>query len=193
MRILLILQIMVLPMLFFAQTPANTNQDLFYKKLKGHAFGLALTSSNGKGVCYRYWPGKNGFHVALFPTSSRNGHYYSVAVSAYRNLYEFENSRLFLQCGIENINRAEIERTYAYDSLFRPSGITSTVTSRRNGLSICFGPGFEFSQKNIAFDVFLGVQGQLVRSNYESLGRWRDVPDGFFMNLSGGVAMFYMF
>jgi hypothetical protein len=59
---------------------AQSNDSTVYK---GNALGLIISSSNGKGLVYRYLPKKTGFHIAFVPTSSTSLKFISLNLTGY--------------------------------------------------------------------------------------------------------------
>jgi hypothetical protein len=169
-----------------AQTPVEKNKRpvKVYNGPSGHALGAALTSSNGKGLTYRYWPRKYGFHVSFIPASRNESRFYNVGLTGYAKLKEYEMGTLFLHAGAEY--------QYQYQSHTNSSGypnyITSSYITKSNGLNIGAGPGFHVIQKYISMDIFLGY-GAYIKDNYTTEMN-SELKDELVVTFTGGIAFF---
>jgi hypothetical protein len=145
-----------------AQTPVEKNPkpEKVYNGPSGHAVGVALSSTNGKGLGYRYWAKDAGVHVTFFPTANNNNKYYNAGVTGYLTLRDYSFGRFFLHAGIEY---EYLEQTDQY-SIQQPSNnypYYSAVRSvdyknKGNGINIGAGPGVHVLSNYVSMDIFLG-------------------------------------
>jgi|JI102314A2RNA_FD_contig_31_2813978_length_1397_multi_2_in_0_out_0_2 hypothetical protein len=161
----------------------NPKPKRVYNGPSGHAIGAVLSSSNGKGLAYRYWPENVGFHVSFFPAAKGDAKYYNGGVTGYLALREYEVGTLFLHVGAEYEYRS---RNSSY-SLSYPSFGTVSYLEKMKGLNLGFGPGLHVFQKYVSMDIFLGY-GAYFR-NY--LGNDNYTPkDEVITTLTGGISFF---
>lgn len=162
----------------------NPKPKRVYNGPSGHAIGAVVSSTNGKGLAYRYWPENLGFHVSFFPAANGDNKYYNAGVTGYLTIREYEMGNLFLHLGAE----------YQYSS--KQSGYSSgypTYTNinymdKTNGLNLGFGPGLHVLQKFISIDFFVGY-GAYFRNHSASIDTYTP-KDEVIMTLTGGVAFF---
>lgn len=176
----------ILCLSIFAQK--EVQPELYSSQPKGHGFGLIYTSSNGKGLAYRYLPGKNGFHAAFIPVSQTDQKYYSLNVTGYHEFYKAKETKLFLQSGIEwNYS----DRKEFIGGLPPTTNATSQYNSIDNSLNISGGLGLEFGTGMLRLDLFLGYGAYIKTTNLdEMLHEYSPRKDETLINLSGGMAIF---
>jgi hypothetical protein len=150
----------------------------------GHGFGAVLSSSNGKGLAYRYWKSKYGFHASFFPAANNDNKYYNGGLTGYCKLKEYEMGSLFLHAGIEYQYSSSPE---SFNSGPYPAPIEEYVLTTR-GWNIGAGPGIHVFQKFLSMDIYLGY-GAYSRDNSSSFDGY-EPKDDFIMTLTGGVAFF---
>ncbi|MBL0315484.1 MAG: hypothetical protein IPP69_06775 [Flavobacteriales bacterium] len=177
-----------------SQTPVEKNEKpkKVFNGPSGHAIGVAISSSNGKGLGYRYWAENAGFHVTFFPSSSNNNKYYNGGVTGYLNLREYNFGRLFLHAGIEYEYR---ERNDSY-SIEMPSNNYPYYYSYQqvsyqqkcNGFNIGAGPGVHVLSKYVSMDIYLGY-GLYTRDWMSNDSAAPANKDTQVMTLTGGVAL----
>ncbi len=178
--------LMLVSTVVFCQTPIERNErpKKVYNGPTGHALGAVLSSSNGKGLSYRYWPKDFGFHVSFFPAANGTNQYYNGGVTGYMTLKEYEVGKLFLHAGIEYQYTAQ---TYTGRGGY-PYYPTYEYTDKTTGYNIGFGPGLHILQKFISMDVFLGY-GAYVRDRTTTDPN-RKVKNETIMTLTGGIAFY---
>ena len=160
---------------------AKTTKE--FKEPSGHAIGLILSMSNGKGLAYRYWKNKVGAHISFVPFVNNERSFYNTGLSLYCKIREYDLGTLFLHGGVEY--QYETQKEYFY-SPTQPDRNYYTVTS--NGLNIGVGPGLHVLQKYISLDVFVGY-------GVYSQNKSTDVPDivandSFRTTITAGIAVF---
>lgn len=163
-----------------AQEPIDTPKKNYSK----HGVGAVLSSVNGKGLAYRYWPKTYGVQVSFIPVVSNTEEFYNAGITGYARLKKYSVGELFLHVGLEY--QYETFDNYNYYSAV--SSYYESYKVMSNGLNAGFGPGYHFELKAVSFDVFLGY-GAYIRDESS------DTPeavlnDSRLMTLSGGVAIF---
>lgn len=177
-----------------SQTPVEKNEkpQKVFNGPSGHAIGIALSSTNGKGLGYRYWAESAGFHVTFFPSASNNNKYYNAGVTGYLNLREYNFGKLFLHAGIEYEYR---ERNDSY-SIEMPSNNYPyyynyqqvSYQQKCNGFNIGAGPGVHVLSKYVSMDIYLGY-GLYTRDWMSNDSAAPANKDTQVMTLTGGVAL----
>ena len=71
------------------------------KNYSKHGIGAVLSSSNGKGLAYRYWPKTLGVQVSFIPVASNNEEFYNAGITGYARLKKYSVGELFLHAGVE--------------------------------------------------------------------------------------------
>jgi hypothetical protein len=172
----------------FAQRNTDVNPNPELVKTDGshyskHGLGAVISSVNGKGLAYRYWPKTYGIQVSFVPAASNSYKYYNAGLTAYARLKKYSVGELFLHAGVE----------YQYQ-MFEQTDYFSSSTSYEsynvisNGINAGFGPGYHFELKPVSFDIFMGY-GAYVRDESSSYSG-AALNDRVLMTLSGGVAVF---
>ncbi|MBX7050996.1 MAG: hypothetical protein K1X54_03075 [Flavobacteriales bacterium] len=177
-----------------AQTPVEKNEKpkKVFNGPSGHAIGVALSSTNGKGLGYRYWAHDAGVHVTFFPSAANDNKYYNGGITGYLNLREYNFGNLFLHAGIEY----EYRENRDYYSVQAPSNNYPYYSSYQqveykqkcNGFNVGAGPGVHVLSKYVSMDVYLGY-GLYTRdwmSNDRAASSRRDTQ---VMTLTGGIAL----
>lgn len=142
----------------------NSAPEVIDPPRTGHAIGAVISSTNGNGLSYRYWPDKTGVHVTFFPSVSPNNKYISVGSTVYRTIREFNgNNKFFLHGGFDLVSRT---RRFDYNG---------NMLSE-SGVNVGFGPGIESHSRYGSFSVYLGY-------GYYSI--WE------VMTLSGGLSYYF--
>jgi hypothetical protein len=161
------------------QIKSTTDPKLFFGEPKGHGLGLVISSSNGKGLTYRYMPGRNGFHVSFFPASSQNSNYYSANVTGYHVIFGNEKNRLFLHTGLEYNSSKDTYYSYVY-----PNG-KKEINENISHVNVGVGPGYELKFGYFSLDVYLGYAMYIKSGN--------STGNGQYLNMSGGIGLFFNF
>ncbi len=165
-------------------TEKNARPKRVYNGPSGHAIGAVLSSSNGKGLSYRYWPQNLGFHVTFFPASNGESKFYNGGVTGYLNIREYEIGTLFLHVGMEY---QYTSKNNTYTSGY-PTYTSVTYTDKTQGWNLGFGPGLHVLQKYISMDIYLGY-GAYIRDHSSSVDAYAP-KDEVITTLTGGVAFF---
>ena len=161
----------------------NPDPDVVKKRYSKHGLGAVLSSVNGKGLAYRYWPEKYGVQVSFIPAASNTQQYYNVGMTGYARLKKYSVGELFLHAGAEYQYQKFEQWDYLTSSSFdEPYDIIS------NGINAGFGPGYHFELKPVSFDIFMGY-GAYIR-NESSTYQYATLNDRMLMTLSGGIAVF---
>ena len=154
------------------------------KNYSKHGIGAVLSSTNGKGLAYRYWPKTYGIQVSFIPVASNNDEYYNAGLTGYARLKKYSVGELFLHAGVEY----QYQTFNRYDYYSSLSSYYESYTVQSSGINAGFGPGYHFALKAVSFDVFLGY-GAYLRD--ESSDRPNaDLNDSRLMTVSGGFAVF---
>jgi opacity protein-like surface antigen len=160
----------------------QSGPEVIKKGNSKHAIGAVLSSVNGKGLAYRYWPDKFGLHVTFIPIATSTYEFYNTGVTGYARLKKYGVGELFMHAGAEyqyqSFEKTDYLSSFSYDSY--------RVNS--NGVNVGFGPGYRFEYNSVSLDLFIGYGAYLTKetSSYQnaSLNNLR------LMTLSGGVAVF---
>jgi hypothetical protein len=159
-----------------SETPAK-------KEKGGHGLGLILSSSNGKGLSYRYWPEIYGLHVSFVPADLGDEQYYNGGLTGYARIKRYSLGDLFMHVGTEYEYRSRVSADYDY--------MTGEYTEYRvngTGVNFGFGPGFHVTQKGFSFDIYAGYGGYWIdESSSDSRAQ---LNDRFLMTFSGGIAIY---
>jgi len=154
------------------------------KNYSKHGIGAVLSSSNGKGLAYRYWPKTFGVQVSFIPVASNNEEFYNAGITGYARLKKYSVGELFLHAGVEY----QYQTFQQYDYYSYLSSYYETYQVISNGVNVGFGPGYHFELKPVSFDFFLGY-GAYIRD--ESSDRPNaELNDRRLMTVSGGIAVF---
>jgi hypothetical protein len=147
-----------------------------------HAIGVALSSVNGKGLAYRYWPEKFGFHVTFIPIATSTNDFYNAGVTGYARLKKYEVGELFIHAGAEYQYQSFEQTDYSSSSSYYNYGVNT------KGVNVGFGPGYRFEYNSVSLDLFIGYGAYLSKasSDYQNA----ELNDLRLMTLSGGVAIF---
>ena len=153
------------------------------KNYSKHGVGAVLSSVNGKGLAYRYWPKTYGVQVSFIPIVSNTEEFYNAGITGYARLKKYSVGELFLHVGLEY--QYETFDNYNY---YGAASYYESYNVKSNGINAGFGPGYHFELKAVSFDVFVGY-GAYIRDESS------DTPeavlnDSRLMTLSGGVAIF---
>ena len=164
-------------------TEIQSGPEVVKKSYSKHGIGAVLSSTNGKGLAYRYWPGTYGIQVSFIPISVESFEYYNLGFTGYARLKDYNFGELFFH--------AEIE--FQYQSMEEMDFLMSTSTYNyyrvnSNGINAGFGPDYHFEMKPASFDVFIGY-GLYARDEFSDKPN-ADLNDGVSTFLSGGVAVF---
>ncbi len=170
----------------FSQTVVERNErpKKVYNGPTGHALGAVLSSTNGKGLSYRYWPRDFGFHVSFFPAANGLNKFYNGGVTGYMTLKEYEVGKLFLHAGVEYQYSSQTRNGYSGYPYYQ----TLEYTDKTIGYNIGFGPGLHILQKFVSMDIFLGY-GAYVRER-TTTDPFRKVRNETIMTLTGGIAFY---
>jgi hypothetical protein len=168
-----------------AQNAATTNEaGTDRKNYSKHGIGAVLSSSNGKGLAYRYWPKNFGVQVSFVPYASNSEQYYNGGITFYQRLKSYSVGDLFLHAGVEY--QYQQNERYYYDTYF--SSYYQSYDVRSNGVNIGFGPGYHFALKSVSFDCFFGYGAYIRDESSTFVGA--DLNDRTVMTVSGGIAVF---
>lgn len=167
-----------------AQQSLPENTDVVKNDKGGHSLGLVLSSTNGKGLCYRYWPGIYGVHVSFVPADMGDQKYYNGGITGYARIKRYSVGDLFLHAGVEYEYRSRMESNYDYLTGY----YTDSYRVNGKGFNLGFGPGFHVVQKAFSFDLFAGY-GAYIVDEYSSDAR-ATLNDRFLMSISGGIAVY---
>ena len=169
------------------QTQAQKTTETVIEPVKNyskHGIGAVLSSTNGKGLAYRYWPKTYGIQVSFIPVASNNDEYYNAGLTGYARLKKYSVGELFLHAGVEY----QYQTFNRYDYYSSLSSYYESYTVQSSGINAGFGPGYHFALKAVSFDLFLGY-GAYLRD--ESSDRPNaDLNDSRLMTVSGGFAVF---
>jgi hypothetical protein len=168
-----------------AQLSENTNGKgaKQYAEPSGHAIGAVLSSSNGKGLAYRYWKNRLGVHASFLPYTTDNTMFLNGGLTGYCAVRKYDIGSLFFHAGMEY----QYERDDLKDYFSSQMG-TIEYREETRGLNFGFGPGLHVMQNFISVDLFVGY-GFYSRDRSSSLST-ADPKDSFTTNVSGGVAVF---
>ena len=108
----------------------------------GHGLGLILSSSNGKGLSYRYWPGVYGVHVSFVPADLGDEQYYNGGLTGYARIKRYSLGDLFMHVGAEYEYRSRLDYNYNYST-----GYSDSYRVNATGINFGFGPGFHVAQQ----------------------------------------------
>jgi hypothetical protein len=166
----------------------STETNSAYKP-KGHGFGAIYSSSNGKGLVYRYLPNKNGFHAAFIPISQTEQKYASLNLTGYHEVFRKNDVRLFLQSGVEWINVTKHE---VGTSIISSAPIVNyDVVSTDNAFNASAGLALEVGSEVLKLTAFLGYGAYIKTTNIDDkLKEYAPRKDETLLNLSGGIAIF---
>lgn len=153
------------------------------KKKGGHGLGLILSSTNGKGLCYRYWPGIYGVHVSFVPADMEDRKYYNGGITGYARIKRYSIGDLFLHLGGEYVYRSRMEQQYDY-----MTGLYNGYRINARGINVGFGPGFHVTQKGVSFDIYAGYGGYMTDESSDEPSA--ALNDRFLMTFTGGIAMY---
>lgn len=182
--VVVILQLIVGQLSAQVAQEKNQRPKKVYNGPTGHAIGAVISSCNGKGLAYRYWPQNAGFHVSFFPASRTGSQFYNGGVTGYLTLREYEVGKLFLHGGFEYQHMtATNQQTTGYPAY----QITESVQTTK-GYNIGLGPGIHVLQKYVSMDVFFGY-GTYVRKRSSSDPN-EQLKNEVLTTLSGGVSLF---
>ena len=166
------------------KTEEGKSVEPIKKNYSKHGIGAVLSSANGKGLAYRYWPKTYGIQVSFIPVASNNEEYYNAGLTGYARLKKYSVGELFLHAGVE-YQYQTFDRYDYYDPL---SSYADSYNVISNGINAGFGPGYHFELKPVSFDIFLGY-GAYIRD--ESSDRANaELNDSRLMTVSGGFAVF---
>jgi hypothetical protein len=168
-----------------AQKTTEAGTEPVKKNYSKHGIGAVLSSSNGKGLAYRYWPKTFGVQVSFIPVASNNDEYYNGGITGYARLKKYSVGELFLHAGVE-YQYQTFDRYDYYSSSIYPYEYPYTVKS--SGFNAGFGPGYHFELKPVSFDLFLGY-GAYIRDESSDTPN-ADLNDSRLMTVSGGFAVF---
>lgn len=165
-----------------SQDEASTTPER--KNYSKHGIGAVLSSANGKGLAYRYWPKTYGVQVSFIPVASNNEEFYNAGITGYARLKKYSVGELFLHAGAEY----QYQTFDRYDYYSYLSSYYESYKVISNGVNVGFGPGYHFELKPVSFDLFLGY-GAYIRD--ESSDRPNaELNDSRLMTVSGGFAVF---
>ncbi|MFM7725430.1 MAG: hypothetical protein ACKO7B_01915 [Flavobacteriales bacterium] len=161
----------------------NPDPEVVGKRYSKHGIGAVLSSVNGKGLAYRYWPETFGIQVSFIPAASNSEQFYNAGLTGYARLKKYSVGELFLHAGVEYQYQTFEQWNYLSSSSYYDS---YKVIS--NGINAGFGPGYHFELKPVSFDIFMGY-GAYIRDE-SSTSEYATLNDRVLMTLSGGVAVF---
>ncbi len=176
----------------FAQpVVGNSKPNKVYPDAKGHGIGAIISSSNGKGLCYRYWPKEFGFHLAFTPVADKDNKYYNIGFTGYKTLREYKVVKLFAQIGAEYQYKFNNEKYYGgsgypyynYQPIYSYQSTTSSVNVGAGA-----GAGLHFGR--ISLDAFLGYGAYFINNTLTGAGPEIEDRDNTIITFSGGVSMF---
>jgi hypothetical protein len=154
------------------------------KNYSKHGIGAVLSSANGKGLAYRYWPKTFGVQVSFIPVASNNEKFYNTGITGYARLKKYSVGELFLHAGVEY----QYQTFEQYDYYSYTSSYYEAYKVISNGVNVGFGPGYHFELKPVSFDLFLGY-GAYIRDESSDTPN-AQLNDRQLMTVSGGFAVF---
>ena len=154
------------------------------KNYSKHGIGAVLSSANGKGLAYRYWPKTFGVQVSFIPVASNNEKFYNTGITGYARLKKYSVGELFLHAGVEY----QYQTFERYDYYSYTSSYYEAYNVISNGVNVGFGPGYHFELKPVSFDLFLGY-GAYIRDESSDTPN-AQLNDRQLMTVSGGFAVF---
>jgi hypothetical protein len=154
------------------------------KNYSKHGIGAVLSSSNGKGLAYRYWPKTLGVQVSFIPVASNNEEFYNAGITGYARLKKYSVGELFLHAGVEY----QYQTFEQYDYYSYISSYYETYKVISNGVNVGFGPGYHFELKPVSFDLFFGYGAYIRDESSDSPNA--QLNDRRLMTVSGGFAVF---
>lgn len=154
------------------------------KNYSKHGIGAVLSSSNGKGLAYRYWPKTFGVQVSFIPVASNNEEFYNAGITGYARLKKYSVGELFLHAGVEY----QYQTFEQYDYYSYISSYYETYKVISNGVNVGFGPGYHFELKPVSFDLFFGYGAYIRDESSDSPNA--QLNDRRLMTVSGGFAVF---
>jgi hypothetical protein len=154
------------------------------KNYSKHGIGAVLSSSNGKGLAYRYWPKTLGVQVSFIPVASNNEEFYNAGITGYARLKKYSVGELFLHAGVEY----QYQTFEQYDYYSYISSYYETYKVISNGVNVGFGPGYHFELKPVSFDLFFGYGAYIRDESSDSPNA--QLTDRRLMTVSGGFAVF---
>jgi hypothetical protein len=154
------------------------------KNYSKHGIGAVLSSANGKGLAYRYWPKTFGVQVSFIPVASNNEKFYNTGITGYARLKKYSVGELFLHAGVEY----QYQTFERYDYYSYTSSYYEAYNVISNGVNVGFGPGYHFELKPVSFDLFLGY-GAYIRDESSDMPS-AQLNDRQLMTVSGGFAVF---
>lgn len=176
--------LLVLSTAAMAQKTTEAGAEPVKKNYSKHGIGAVLSSSNGKGLAYRYWPKTYGVQVSFIPVASNSEEYYNAGLTGYARLKKYSVGELFLHAGIEY----QYQTFERYDYYSSSSYMYDSYKVFSTGFNAGFGPGYHFELKPVSFDIFLGY-GAYIRDE-SSDKSYADLNDSRLMTVSGGFAVF---
>ncbi len=179
-KYLLVMLTMLLASNVFSQN-AVTDEKKNYSK---HGIGAVLSSCNGKGLAYRYWPKNFGVQASFIPYASNTEKYFNGGITLYQRIKRYSVGDLFMHLGVEY--QYEQSEQYYYDNY--TSSYYEAYDVMTSGVNIGVGPGYHFALKTVSFDCFFGY-GAYIRDESSSSANV-SLNDRTIMTVSGGIAVF---
>jgi hypothetical protein len=170
----------VTPCLSQLEAPTKPKSAKEFKERSGHALGAVLSSVNGKGLAYRYWKNRLGFHTSFIPLTRDGAKYYNAGISGYYSIRNYDIGSLFIHAGFEFQQMIDEETPF----FSAPPDFRETTT----GYNFGFGPGLHVLQKFISMDLFIGYGFYARERKSNIIGDQTD--NTFSSTLSGGIAFF---
>lgn len=162
----------------------TSEPEVVRKNYSKHGIGAVLSSANGKGLAYRYWPETFGVHLSFIPVASTNEEFYNAGVTGYARLKKYSVGELFVHAGFEY----QYQTLEQYDYYSSTSFVDDSYKVHSRGINAGFGPGYRFELKAVSFDLFLGY-GAYTRDESSDNAN-AALNDRRLMTLSGGFAVF---
>ena len=182
-KIIAIMSVLCMCLSFTTNAQQATTEAPEKEKKGGHGLGLILSSTNGKGLSYRYWPGTYGLHVSFVPADLGEEQYYNGGLTGYARIKRYSLGDLFMHVGTEYEYRSRM--VYNYDYL---SDTSTEYRVNGRGVNFGFGPGFHVTQKGFSFDIYAGYGGYWIDESSDEAGA--ELNDRFLMTFSGGIAIY---
>lgn len=152
----------------------------FVTEERPHSLGLVLSSSNGKGLMYRYWPGRLGVHASFFPAIYKEDRFLNTGITGYMKIKDYGIGTFFIHAGAEYQYRSRINSDYAGYQWF-------TFKEESVGWNIGAGPGLHIFQKYVSLDVYAGYGAYMKYTTFDD--PVRQPINELVVTLSGGLAI----
>ena len=172
MRTLILLSLFLSIHLIQAQTTqdslqisSDTTEEISLNKKYPASIGFGGGSTTGMGISMRYWPGKFGFMVNMFPRFNNDGYVFNIGGALKYELKETEWVRIFSYLSYNYYEEYFHYDFYYYDDPSRyethwDSGVGVGLDhriSKRGSFVLMTGLGFYHGFKIISGSVDLGL------------------------------------